>query len=49
MKKLTLLSLLLGFAFTVTTAENNKPSWLTRPLSLADALNTALTQNAAIL
>jgi TolC family type I secretion outer membrane protein len=27
----------------------NLPSWLTRPLSLADALNTALSQNAALL
>jgi TolC family type I secretion outer membrane protein len=27
----------------------NTPSWLTRPLSLADALNTALSQNASIL
>jgi outer membrane protein len=27
----------------------NVPAWLTRPLSLADALNTALEQNAAIL
>src|SRR5579863_8347622 len=28
---------------------NDLPQWLTRPLSLADALNTALQQNAAIL
>ena len=48
MKKLTLLSLLLGFAFAAIAADNN-PSWLTRPLSLTDALNTALAQNAAIL
>jgi outer membrane protein TolC len=34
----------LGFA-----ADTNAPSWLTRPLSLADALNTALQQNATIL
>ena len=27
----------------------NTPSWLTRPLSLADALNVALAQNATIL
>jgi len=33
-----------GFA-----AETNTPTWLTRPLSLADALNTALQQNATIL
>lgn len=30
-------------------APSNVPAWLTRPLSLADALNTALLQNAAIL
>ncbi len=29
--------------------ETNLPAWLTRPLSLADALNTALLQNATIL
>ena len=28
---------------------NTVPSWITRPLSLADALNTALQQNATIL
>ena len=49
MKKLTLLSLLLGLAFTVNAADTNSAAWLTRPLSLADALNTALAQNAAIL
>ena len=27
----------------------NVPAWLTRPLSLADAMNTALEQNATIL
>jgi outer membrane protein TolC len=31
------------------SADTNNPSWLTRPLSLADALNTALSQNATIL
>ena len=31
------------------TDTNNLPQWLTRPLSLADALTTALEQNAAIL
>jgi outer membrane protein len=30
-------------------ADTNSPAWLTRPLSLADALNTALLQNASIL
>jgi outer membrane protein len=49
MKKLTLLSLWFGFTFMVAAAETNTPAWLTRPLSLADALNTALAQNAAIL
>ena len=49
MKKLTLLSLLLAAAFATFAAETNTPAWLARPLSLADALNTALAQNAAIL
>ena len=31
------------------SAGTNAPSWLTRPLSLADALNVALAQNATIL
>jgi outer membrane protein len=31
------------------TTDTNLPAWLTRPLSLTDALNTALQQNAAIL
>jgi outer membrane protein TolC len=48
MKKLTLLSLVLGFTFAVKAVDTNT-AWLTRPLSLADALNTALLQNAAIL
>jgi outer membrane protein TolC len=49
MKKLTLLPLFLGFTLAVAAADTNTPTWLTRPLSLADALNTALTQNATIL
>jgi len=49
MKKLTLFSLLLGFTFMATASGTNAPAWLTRPLSLADALNTALAQNATIL
>jgi outer membrane protein len=49
MKTLTTLSLLLGFTFAVAAADTNTPAWLTRPLSLADALNTALLQNATIL
>ena len=49
MKKLTLLSLLAGFAFTVSAADTNAPFWLSRPLSLADSLNIALQQNPTIL
>jgi outer membrane protein len=49
MKKLTLLSLFLGFTFVVAAADTNAPDWLTRPLSLADSLNIALAQNATIL
>jgi len=49
MKKMTLLSLFLGFTFAVAAADTNAPAWLARPLSLADALNTALQQNATIL
>ena len=49
MKKLTLFSLLAAIAFAVSAAETNTPAWLSRPLSLADALNTALAQNATIL
>ena len=49
MKKLTLLSLFFGFTFAAMAAATNTPAWLSRPLSLADALNTALAQNASIL
>ncbi|HZI31924.1 MAG TPA: TolC family protein, partial [Candidatus Binatia bacterium] len=49
MKKLTLLSLFLGLNFVVAAAETNAPSWLSRPLSLADCENIALQQNASIL
>jgi outer membrane protein len=49
MKRLTTISLLLGLTFAAAAAETNSPAWLTRPLSLADALNTALLQNAGIL
>ena len=49
MKKLTTLALFLGFTFAVAAADTNAAAWLTRPLSLADALNTALLQNATIL
>ena len=50
MKKLTLFSLILSFTFTVVADDTNAaPPWLTRPLSLADALNIALSQNATIL
>ena len=49
MKKLTILCLSLGFTFAAAAADTNSASWLTRPLSLADALNTALAQNATIM
>ena len=49
MKRLTTLSLILGFNLAVLAADTNTAAWLTRPLSLADALNTALLQNATIL
>lgn len=57
MKKL---NLILGMVLTAlaanelqagdnSTTGTNGPSWLTRPLSLADAMNTALANNATIL
>jgi len=49
MKKPILFLAVLGFALAVFAADTNTPAWLARPLPLADALNTALTQNAAIL
>jgi outer membrane protein len=49
MKKLTTLSLFLGFTLVAAAADTNSPAWLTQPLSLMGALNTALQQNAAIL
>jgi outer membrane protein TolC len=55
MRKLKIFFALAGIIFAAavsTPAQNtdtNLPAWLTRPLSLADALNTALEQNAAIL
>ena len=49
MKKLTLISLLSALAFAVAAAETNAAAWLARPLSLADALNVALAQNATLL
>lgn len=54
MKKLTTLlgAVLAGFAvncsFAADSTDTNLPAWLTRPLSLADAMNTALEQNATI-
>ena len=48
MKKLTTLSLFLGFTFAIAAADTNA-AWLVRPLSLTDALNTTLQQNASIL
>ncbi|HEY4416879.1 MAG TPA: TolC family protein [Verrucomicrobiae bacterium] len=55
MKKIKWLFLLAAFVFAVPTHSpaqgraTNAPAWLTRPLSLPDALNTALLQNATIL
>jgi outer membrane protein TolC len=55
MQKRTILiiAVLAAFAALGRSAESdystNMPSWLTRPLSLADALNVALSQNATIL
>jgi outer membrane protein len=49
MKKLTLLALFLSFTFAAIADETNAPDWLTQPLSLAQALNIALTQNPTIL
>ena len=49
MKKLTTLSLFLGFTFAIAAADTNAAAWLVRPLSLTDALNTTLQQNASIL
>jgi len=48
MTKLTTLLLFIGLTLAAAAAETNSPAWLTRPLSLADALNTALQQNATI-
>jgi outer membrane protein TolC len=49
MKKIILFPLIFGLALAAAAAETNTPAWLSRPLSLADALNTALLGNAAIL
>ena len=49
MKKMTTLLLSLGFTLAAVADDTNSAAWLTRPLSLADALNTALNQNATIL
>ncbi len=49
MTKLTTLLWFLGLTLAAAAAETNSPAWLTRPLSLADALDTALQQNATIL
>ena len=55
MKKLKIIlgAAMAGFAavngsLAAGNAETNLPAWLTRPLSLADAMNTALEQNATI-
>jgi outer membrane protein TolC len=51
--KIILALALAGFAVggdaTAQDADTNSPAWLTQPLSLMSALNTALQQNAAIL
>jgi outer membrane protein len=53
--KLIFLSILAGFAAGSqlpaqgTDANTNAPAWITRPLSLVDCLNRALSQNATIL
>ena len=49
MKKLSLLSMFLGFIFAAAAADTNAPAWLSRPLSLVDCENIALAQNADIL
>src|SRR5579863_9643583 len=54
MKKLAILygmaltGLVTGFDLAAQAEDTNNPSWLTRPLSMADALNVALEQNATI-
>ena len=55
MKKLKMIlgAAMAGFAavtgsLAAGNTETNLPAWLTRPLSLADAMNTALGQNATI-
>ena len=51
--KIILALALAGFAAggnaTAQDADTNSPAWLTQPLSLMSALNTALQQNATIL
>ncbi len=49
MKKFNALFILLAAVNLCGAADTNSPAWLTRPLSVADALNTALLQNASIL
>ena len=46
---LTLVCFAAGANATAQDAGTNSPAWLTQPLSLMGALNTALQQNAAIL
>ncbi len=41
--------LMAAHIFSAHASETSSTGWLTRPLSLADALNTAITQNSAIL
>ena len=52
MKKLLFgAGLLIGLVWNTTAQNTNTslPGWITRPLSLADCLNIALSQNATIL
>lgn len=49
MKKLTLFALLSGFALAVSAADTGAPDWISRPLSLTDCVNIALTQNGNII
>ncbi len=49
MKIFNALFILLAAVNLCRAADKNSPAWLTRPLSVADALNTALLQNATIL
>ena len=49
MKKLTLFALVSSLVLTVNAADTGAPDWVSRPLSLTDCVNIALTQNGNIL